>query len=246
MRILCKKNRANLFLLLLYSLFLFLASCSSSTGGSTTSPIDRQTPIATPTPQAQLTYVAIGASDTFGMGADDPTTENWAAVLSTKLGSHVHFVNLGIPGIVLHQALKAELPIALDAHSQVITIWLAVNDLADQVSPESYASDLNLLLTQLRKSAPTARIAIANVPDLTLLPAFSTMNSQLVSKYISAYNTIIAAAARQHGALLVDLFSKWHELAQHPEYISNDGLHPSTLGYARIADVFYQTLKAAS
>ncbi|MDQ6662190.1 MAG: SGNH/GDSL hydrolase family protein [Chloroflexota bacterium] len=226
-----------------------MASCSSAAGGPTTSHTDKQIPTSTPTPKAQLTYVAIGASDTFGVGADDPSTENWAADLSTNLGSHVHLVNLGIPGIVLHQALKAELPIALDAHPQVITVWLAVNDLTSRVPLDSYTSDLNVLLTQLRKAAPTARIAIANVPDLTLLPVFSAMSlmdKPTLMKYIQAYNAIIASAAKQHGVLLVDLFAKWRELDQHPEYISNDGFHPSTLGYARIAEIFYQTLKAAS
>src|SRR5207253_6993234 len=36
-------------------------------------------------------------------------------------------------------------------------------------------------------------------------------------------------------AILVDLYQQWHELRDHPEYISEDGLHPSTLGYTRIA-----------
>jgi len=29
----------------------------------------------------------------------------------------------------------------------------------------------------------------------------------------------------------------------HPEYISEDGLHPTTLGYARLADLFYRRYK---
>ncbi|HBE24961.1 MAG TPA: lipase, partial [Ktedonobacter sp.] len=39
-----------------------------------------------------------------------------------------------------------------------------------------------------------------------------------------------------------DLYQKWRTLRDHPEYISLDGLHPSTLGYTQIANLFYQAL----
>ncbi|HAG97762.1 MAG TPA: hypothetical protein DCL75_02595, partial [Ktedonobacter sp.] len=105
-------------------------------------------------PNARLTYVAIGASDTFGIGADDPQTENWPADLSVGLGTGVHLVNLGIPGITLHQALSVEVPVALDAHPNLVTVWLAVNDLANNVPLASYAHDLDLLLSRLQRDAP--------------------------------------------------------------------------------------------
>jgi lysophospholipase L1-like esterase len=38
---------------------------------------------------------------------------------------------------------------------------------------------------------------------------------------------------------MVDLRPAWQEVAQHPEYISSDGFHPSTVGYQRLAEVFY-------
>ncbi|MBV9258507.1 MAG: hypothetical protein JO215_10855, partial [Ktedonobacteraceae bacterium] len=125
-------------------------------------------------PAAKLTYVAIGASDTFGIGADDPQTQNWPFDLSTLLGRQVHLINLGVPNIDVHNALGVELPVALDAHPDLVTIWLAVNDLADNVPVASYTHDLDLLLTRLRTKVPHARIAVANVPDLTVLPRFNS------------------------------------------------------------------------
>lgn len=192
-------------------------------------------------PAAKLTYVAIGASDTYGIGADDPETQNWPADLSTLLGRQVHLINLGVPNIDVHAALGVELPIALDAHPDLVTVWLAVNDLADNVPVTSYAHDLDLLLARLRSAAPHARIAVANVPDLTLLPRFSSSNVQLLRAQILAYNNVIASIVARHSALLVNLYQS--DLAQHPEYISNDGFHPSTIGYTQVAQLFYQTLK---
>jgi len=196
-------------------------------------------------PRARLTYVAIGASDTFGEGADDPQTQSWPVDLAAKLGSGVRLVNLGIPGITLHVALDVEAPVALDAHPNLVTIWLAVNDLADAVPVASYARDLDLLVSQLQRAAPHARMAIANVPDLTLLPYFSATDPQNLYSKIQDYNAAIASVVQLHHILLVDLHAQWRELRNHPEDISSDGLHPSTLGYTLIAQLFYQTLQVS-
>ncbi len=192
---------------------------------------------------SQFTYVAIGASDTFGIGTSDPYTENWPTDLADKLNQKVHLINLGIPGITLHDALNLELPIALDSHPNLITIWLGVNDIADKVSVTSYSHDLDLMLTRLAYQAPSAHILIANIPDLTLLPYFASYNQQELHLIIEDYNATIAQQAQQHHAILVNLFQQNYNLRDHPEYISSDGLHPTDLGYLQIAELFYKTLK---
>ncbi len=186
---------------------------------------------------ASLTYVALGASDTFGIGTDDPQSQNWASDLATMLGKRVHLINLGIPDIDLHSALGVELPVALDSHPGLVTVWLAVNDLADNVPLANYSHDLNLLLTRLQ--AAHARIAVANVPDLTLLPHFQSYDQAALRARILAYNDAIVSAVSAHHVLLVDLYH--NDLA--PEYISGDGFHPNALGYTRVAEIFYQVLK---
>ena len=221
-------------------LVLFLAGCGIPTNGGQSG---TQQVAIQQNPKARLTYVAIGASDTFGIGADDPSTENWAADLAAKMGSGVRLVNLGVPGITLHEALNVEVPVAIDAHPDLVTIWLALNDLANNVPIDSYTHDLDLLLTRIRTAVPNARIAMANVPDLTLLPYFSSTDAQSLYAQIQSYNDAIASVAKRHSVIVVDLYQQWHELRDHPEYISNDGLHPSTLGYAQISDLFYQALQ---
>ena len=192
-----------------------------------------------------ITYVAIGASDTFGVGTDNPYEENWATDLADLLGpSHIHLINLGIPGITAHDALRLELPIALDAHPDLVTIWLGVNDIVANVSANSYASDLNTLLAHLRVGSSHARIAIANIPDLTLLPFFAGHDPVALTQQIQAYNAVIASAAQRYGAILVDLTQQNYNLRAHPEYISSfDGLHPTDIGYQQLAKVFYQALQ---
>jgi len=231
-------RRALLSVFALCFVLLFLGACnapSNTVAGSHQLAVQQA-------PKARLTYVAIGASDTFGIGADDPQTQNWPTLLAADLGSGVHLVNLGIPTVTLHEAVSVEVPVALDAHPNLVTVWLAVNDLADDVPLDSYAHDLDLLLSRLQRGAPHTRIAVANVPDLTLVPYFSAEDPLPLLARVQAYNATIASIVKRHHAILVDLYQQWHELRDHPEYISEDGLHPSTLGYTRIAAIFHQIL----
>lgn len=194
----------------------------------------------------EKTYVAIGASDSFGIGTTDPYSDNWPTDLLYLLGAnHIHLIDLGIPGIIVHEALSLELPIAVDAHPNLVTIWLGVNDIVDKVPVSSYTQDLNTLLSRLRAAAPHATIAIANIPDLTLLPYFSNYDPVQLSQVIQAYNAVIANAAQLHHAVLVDLTRQNYNLAAHPEYISSDGLHPNDIGYQQLAKLFYTAIKAA-
>ncbi len=228
------------FFVLLCAMLICVTGCGAISGGQATPP---NNPVVQQAAKARLTYVAIGASDTYGIGTDDPQTQSWPADLSTKLGDGVHLINLGIPGVHADSALNVEVPIALDSHPDIVTLWLAVNDLADNVSLTDYTRSMDSILSRLQQLTPHTRIAIANVPDVTVLPRFQTENAQALHERITAYNTVIASLVQKHHALLVDLYTRWQDLANHPDYISNDGFHPNALGYAAIATIFYQVLQ---
>jgi lysophospholipase L1-like esterase len=186
-------------------------------------------------------YVAIGASDTFGYGVPDPATQGWVPRFAAALPGGAQVVNLGVVGITLHHALEVDLPVALDAHPDLVTVWLAVNDLVAGVPLPSYRTNLYRLLARLRQ-ATHARVLVGNVPDLTLVPAVASRLGADPAATIGAWNAAIAEAARDTGATLVDLHAGWRELAAHPEYVGPDGLHPSAAGYARIAQLFASAL----
>jgi acyl-CoA thioesterase-1 len=191
---------------------------------------------AEPTPEPRrLSYVAIGASDSVGVGAGSPDQDSWPAVLHRKLPTGSRLVNLGVSGSLIQQALDQQLPVALDSDPDLVTVWLAVNDYGARVPLPRYASDLNLLLQSLRAQT-RATILVGNVPDLSQLPVAARFDLRDIGRW----NTAIAELANRHGAILVDLRAAWNEVAQHPEYISSDGFHPSTTGYQRLADLFYE------
>jgi lysophospholipase L1-like esterase len=62
---------------------------------------------------------------------------------------------------------------------------------------------------------------------------------------VAAYNAAVSDAANKEGATLVDLHLDGTQISQHPEWISADGFHPSTQGYAVIAKQFEDAYRRA-
>jgi acyl-CoA thioesterase I len=203
-------------------------------------PTTRAMPLAT----GQIVYVALGASDAVGVGADQPATQGYVPQIFQHLPQGSHLINLGSSGIHLHEALTQELPIAVASNPQLITIWLVANDFVAGVAYDSYMQDLNSMLQQLH-SETSARVVMANLPDLTLLPFFnrdSPQQKQNMQAAIQRWNTQIAVLAQQYDVVLVDLTTHNSQLTAHPEYVSGDGFHPSPAGYTQLANFFWDAI----
>jgi acyl-CoA thioesterase-1 len=203
---------------------------------------------AAPSRRAAVTtapvYVAVGASDAFGIGTDDPLTQNWPHDIAGELHPAPHLINLGIPGATVNLATRAELPIAVTAKPTLVTVWLGVNDFDDNVPLATFSQQLRSLLTTLAQQT-LAAIYVGNLPDLTLLPHFADRNQTVLRAQVAAWNAAISAACLAAGARLVDIYASWSDLAAHPEYLGPDHFHPSTLGAQRIADLFVQEISSA-
>src|SRR5262245_8261036 len=113
-------NRRRRLLLALPGLLMLGSACRSEVGAAESAP-------------RPLTYVAIGASDSAGVGANAPDQDSWPAVIARKLPAGSRLVNLGVSGSLLHQAIDQQLPVALDSGPDLVTVWLAVNDYAARV-----------------------------------------------------------------------------------------------------------------
>jgi acyl-CoA thioesterase I len=228
---------------------LLLAACSATAQPRSIASHSQAGPTiqltAIPLPTGPVTYVALGASDAVGVGSNFPGSQGYVPLIAAHLPNGSHMINLGISGIHLHEALTEELPLALTTSPNLVTVWLVANDFVAGVTYGDYVHDLNMLLQQLHTSTH-ARIAMANLPDLTRVPAFanesSTQKAQML-RAIQRWNAGIAQLAKVYGVVLVDLFIHGSELTAHPEYVSFDGFHPSPSGYAKLANYFWQAIK---
>jgi lysophospholipase L1-like esterase len=208
-------------------------------------------------PAAPVVYAAVGASETYGIGATDRYRQAWPQVFyNDMLPRSAVLYNFGIPGATTAQALHDEVPAAVAVHPTVVTVWLNVNDLISGVDAPSYEAQLRQVLRALRRGGQ-ARVLVANTPDLGQLPAYRAClpnapaggpaclipqallpTPQAVAAAVAAYNTAISKAAKQEGATVVDLHLSGDQISQHPEWLSADGFHPNGQGYAVIAKLF--------
>jgi lysophospholipase L1-like esterase len=219
------------------------ASAPVRSAAATVSPTTTPTP--TPIASPAVRYVAIGASDTVGIGATDPATGSWPARVASLLPPGSAFVNVGVSGSVAIQAKDAQLPGAVAQKPTVVSIWLAVNDMNATIQPASYKDALAAIVDGL-VARTDAKIFVGNVPDVRGVPAYKDADKNALFAQISAYNDAIALIVKSAPGrvFLVDLFTGSAPLVS-TITVSGDGFHPSDEGYKLIADRFAAAMRAA-
>lgn len=239
------------------SVILLMASGCSDDGLSVQS--SRQAAERRP----RLLYVAIGASETFGIGAANPVREAWPRVfLRMALPRRSSLVNLGIPGATVADALTKEAHRIAKLEPEIVTVWLNVNDILGGVPVHTYERNLDRLLRLVTKDEDT-KVLIANTPPLRWLPSyracrpdpapgapdcplwFSWPRPKVIDRLIESYNAAIERAAVRVGASVVDLHSTTLALTRRgggANLVAADGFHPSTQGHKEIATAFADAL----
>jgi acyl-CoA thioesterase I len=195
-----------------------------------------------------IVYSAIGASDTVGVGATNPATEAWPAVLAARLPPGTRFNRYARGGILLSDALNVEVGQAIASKPNLVTVWLAANDFTHRVPLTSYQEQLATLLTRLT-SQTDARIVLLNLPDLSLVipPGSAPGGADEIRRQTQSWNVTIGATAAPFGnrVLVVDLFPRSAAVLIDSSVLSGDNWHPSTRGYQVIADFVYSQIEQA-
>ena len=188
-----------------------------------------------------VTYVAIGASDTVGEGAADPEKDSWVSIVHRRLPAGSDLVRLGISGSTAAEALVEQVPKAEKVDADIVTIWLAVNDLNATVPASEYEKQLDEIVKRVAR--PGVRVFVGNVPDLTKIPKYKVIPPVVLRGGIRAYNDAIERVVDKHDAVLVDLFDSSKDAPPGENVVSSDGFHPSAAGYRRIAEVFWKVIE---
>jgi len=189
-----------------------------------------------------VVYVALGDGHTNDGGGDHPVTQDYPALLARHLPRDARYLNLASIGNSLASAVIFDLRPTLAAHPTLVTVWLGIGDIAygGDTSPTTYRRDLDTLLTALGRTH--ARVFIGNMPDLRL---FQDPDSRAQAKNGLAYNAIIAAEARRHGAVVVDVYAVSRSIWGHPELLTGEGYDvPNARGQIVLAALFYGVMHA--
>ncbi|WP_242392614.1 SGNH/GDSL hydrolase family protein [Anaeromyxobacter oryzisoli] len=187
--------------------------------------------------QAQLTYVAVGESTATGVGAQGGGYPPRLARRLEASGVPVRLLNLAAAGATVADVRRDQLPRALGAAPQLLTIGIGLNDLARGRSLRDFSKDLQVMADLLHRTK--AVVVISNLPDLSLAPP-AAGRAPDVGKRIEQYNAAIETVAARYGFVLADVWgaSRAAVRAAGPGgFFAADGLHPSADGYERWADV---------
>ncbi len=240
---------------------LALAACSDS---SITTASQSLAPPPTVPARPGPVYVAVGASETVGAGSTQPLRDAWPRVFfRSALPTSTVFVNTGIPGSTVAQAIREEAPAALDLRPDLVSVWTNVNDIVAGVPAEEFERQLETLVSRLRRGGAT-RVLVANVPPLERLPAYLACGAkpppggppcrvaarlpgpEVVVQVVEAYNRATARVAERQGAFVVDLHAMGMAARQSGSdagLVSGDGFHPSTAGHAAVGSAFADALR---
>jgi lysophospholipase L1-like esterase len=178
-------------------------------------------------------YVALGDSQTEGLGDDDGAGghRGWADRLAEHLArvdSELRYANLAVRGRLTARIRDEQLPAALALRPDLATVMAGMNDL---IRPGFDAAGVAAALEEMfaALTAAGAHVVTVTFPDLG---AITPLARPLVPRVLDLNARITDAAAR-HGVTLIDTYPLG--FVTDPRMWSRDRLHASPLGHARIA-----------
>jgi lysophospholipase L1-like esterase len=187
-----------------------------------------------------LRYVAVGDSQTEGLNDGDENIgyRGWADRLAGLLAvqePRFRYANLAVRGRLAAQIRAEQTGPALALEPDLVTVMAGMNDLVRPgYNAPAVAAELEAMLAAFAASG--ARVVTFTFPDVAqIAPLARHLRPRVLD-----FNERIQAAARRHGALLVDAFA--HPVTTDPRLWSADRIHASPLGHACIAAAVAHTL----
>lgn len=188
-------------------------------------------------------YLAMG--DSFTEGLDDPGARGqyrgWADRLAGLLARDrpgLRYANLGIRGKTLHQVVAEQLPAALAARADLVTLCAGGNDiLRPAVDPDDLAARYESAVVALRDAG--SEVVVFTGFDVRGMPLLRRVHGR-----VAAYNLNLWSIADRHGCRMVDLWSM--RVLRDRQAWSVDRLHLSPAGHLRVARYAAEVLGIAA
>ncbi|HET9849532.1 MAG TPA: SGNH/GDSL hydrolase family protein [Candidatus Dormibacteraeota bacterium] len=198
-------------------------------------PSDRSTP---------LSYVALGDSTVYGLGASSPARHYVARLFQRVREEYpaARLLNRGVCMATAADVLAQQVPEAVLERPHLVTLSVGPNDLRRGVGPQDFARRVEVILERLHRETE-ATVVVNQLPDMAFCPRFSPAERSLVSALTRHYNHALQHVADGFGMELVDI-----GIADRPEherrrFFSDDGYHPSDEGYAAWADAVWAAVR---
>ena len=180
-------------------------------------------------------YVALGDSFTEGLADVDPQHpgeyRGWADRLAGHLAAaadvELEYANLAIRGRLLAQVLGEQVPVALDAGPDLVSLVAGGNDLLRPgADPDRLAADLEDAVARFR--AAGADVLLATGVDPRQTPILRRTRGR-----VAVFNASLWSIAARHGAVVLDQWGA--EWVQDGRMWDSDRIHLTAEGHRRTA-----------
>ncbi len=181
-------------------------------------------------------YVALGDSFTEGLSDHDPDRpgefRGWADRLAGHLAAaspdaDVEYANLAIRGRLLRQVVEQQVPVALDAGPDLVSLVAGGNDLMRPgADPDELAATLEDAVLRLR--AAGADVLLATGVDTRHTPILRRVRGK-----VAIYNAHIWSIAARSGAVVLDQWGAHWMLDW--RLWDTDRIHLTSEGHRRVA-----------
>ena len=166
------------------------------------------------------TILAFGDSLTYGFGAN--TDESYPTLLSILSGHKI--INGGINGDTSTEGLRRLAPYLEDKSVKLMILCFGGNDILQKKSMESLKQNLKTMI-QMAK-AKNIEVLLLSAPNITL---FGLSPLGLYEEVAEEENIPLLSG------VLADILSQ--------PSLKNDQIHPNALGYKKMAELIYESLK---
>ncbi len=180
-------------------------------------------------------YMPLGDSYTIGEGLPESGRfPNQLVVMAKKAGKTVKLgPNPSKTGWTTQDLIDNELPLFVKEKPQISTLLIGVNDWVQGVSATDFRRNFKFIITEMISVLKDKnRLIVVTIPDFSATPSGAQYGrGRDISKGIAEFNQIIEEESKKAGLVVVDIYWSTQEMKQHPEFISEDGLHPSAKEY---------------
>jgi lysophospholipase L1-like esterase len=194
----------------------------------------------------QLHLVLLGDSSAVGLGASGPSDTAGLRLLS-RLAEEGQAATLDVVAVsgAIAADLDSQVTEALALGADVAVISIGANDVTHRVPPRKTARLLGAAVARLREAG--VQVVVATAPDLGAVhrlgrplrwwaAAASRRTWRAEERAVVTNGGEPVAVGRLLGP----------EFAHHPEMFAADGFHPSSAGYAAVADALWPSVLDAT
>ena len=194
--------------------------------------------------------VCAGDSITFGTGIADPDKDSYPVQLSGMLGEHFIVKNCGVSGKTVSD-LSSDSYRMTDAYNaslqeqpDVVVLMLGTND----AKPENWKG--KEVFREQYKELLLSYLSLESSPDIYICTPASAYKSPdwqeegylygITEARLEAVRDVIHETAKEKGVHLIDICQVTKE---HPEWYTDDGIHPNERGAQAIAEAVKEALE---